>query len=139
MTRTYRSESASQTEAIAAQLSRLVTHGIVALYGPLGAGKTAFARGFFSTRTASRVSSPTYTVMNCYSDTLYHLDLYRITSEEDLESVGFYDIPEDAIVLCEWAENLPKNIHVSMSVCIQASEGENLRVLTVTDDANTCS
>lgn len=81
----------------------------VALDGDLGAGKTAFVRGMASVLCPkARVCSPTYTIMRMYEGegvTLYHFDMYRITSPEDLESVGFYDCC--GIIAAEWCANTP--------------------------------
>ena len=82
----------------------------VALYGDLGAGKTCFVRGMADVLTpGAPVKSPTYTVVNEYpgNPSLFHFDMYRIESEDDLESIGFYDYPEDAIFVVEWSEKIP--------------------------------
>lgn len=127
----YRSESPGQTEQIAGELAGMLS-GMIALFGQMGAGKTAFVRGFVRTLSEeTRVSSPTYTVMNCYSPSLYHLDLYRIASEEDLESIGFYDIPRDATVLCEWAEHLPPDVQVDARVYLEAGDTADTRIIKV--------
>ncbi len=130
MERIFTSNSPAETEAIAADLSKEL-HGFIALYGRMGAGKTAFVRGFVGQFLPSaRVSSPTYTVMNAYSDELYHLDLYRLSGEDDLESIGFFDIPQKATVLCEWAEHLPNDIHVDYSIYIEPKQGDQ-RIIKV--------
>jgi tRNA threonylcarbamoyladenosine biosynthesis protein TsaE len=103
--------------------ARLAAGDVVALYGDLGAGKTEFVRGvcdFFS--VGDIVSSPTFTIINSYSGALpdddevriYHLDLYRLNSESELDEIGFDECmaTSDAIKLVEWAEkagaHLPK-------------------------------
>ena len=82
----------------------------VAMYGDLGAGKTAFVRGVASVIAPDYdVSSPTYTIVNEYGDDekkLCHFDMYRIDSEDDLESIGFYDYT-DCIIIAEWSEKIP--------------------------------
>ena len=82
----------------------------IALYGDLGAGKTAFVRGLASVLSpGSRVKSPTYTIVNEYGEEekkLCHFDMYRIDSEDDLESIGFYDYT-DCIIIAEWSEKIP--------------------------------
>ena len=86
----------------------------VALYGGLGAGKTAFVRGFTSFHDKDAcVMSPTYNLVNVYGN-IYHFDMYRITDEDDLYSIGFYDYDDGSnIILTEWSENieyaLPEN------------------------------
>lgn len=82
----------------------------VALCGGLGAGKTAFARGFCSvTCPNASVKSPSFALVNEYrGDTeVYHFDVWRITDDDDLYSTGFYDYQDrKGIILCEWANNI---------------------------------
>ena len=109
---TLDSASPAQTEAMGRTLaSRLAPGSFIAMYGDLGAGKTAFTRGLASVLAPDdRVASPTYTIVNEYRSGKYpfcHFDMYRIESEDDLESIGFYDYPEDAIFVVEWSEKIP--------------------------------
>lgn len=83
---------------------------VVALYGDLGAGKTVFVRGVASVIAPdSHVKSPTYTIVNEYPGKipLYHFDMYRIESEDDLYSIGFDDYLAGGISIIEWSENIP--------------------------------
>ena len=109
------SDSVEQTESAAATFARWLAdrgekHAFLAMYGDLGAGKTAFVRGLASVLTpGARVCSPTFALVNEYRGgeyTLCHFDMYRITSEDDLYSIGFYDY-EDCIIAAEWCENIP--------------------------------
>ena len=109
---TLDSASPAQTEAMGRTLaSRLAPGSFIAMYGDLGAGKTAFTRGLASVLAPDdRVASPTYTIVNEYRSGKYpfcHFDMYRIESEDDLESIGFYDYPDDAIFVVEWSEKIP--------------------------------
>ena len=106
------SNSSDQTEMAGADFGRwLATHkpqgGVfVAMSGDLGAGKTTFVRGVASVISPStHASSPSYAIINHYGGPreMYHCDLYRITSEDDLVSVGFYDLIDSGIVFVEWA------------------------------------
>lgn len=112
-TLTLMSRSPRQSEAIAAILGGLLQGGErIALEGGLGAGKTTWTRGLVEGVQSGEgefVSSPTYAVCHVYPTTpeVYHYDLYRLTSEDDLESVGYYDTPAESIVLLEWANNVP--------------------------------
>lgn len=110
MTETFKSHSAADTENIAYNLAAKIKPGdIVALNGGMGAGKTAFTRGFvrfFS--PGSRVSSPTFALVNQYKNIL-HFDMYRIDSgnEEDLLSIGFFDyLGSGNILIIEWFEKI---------------------------------
>ena len=94
----------------------------VELFGELGAGKTAFTRGFASVLSpGSIVRSPTYTIVNEYQKDnpdripLFHFDMYRISGEDELYAIGFYDyLDRDGVCIAEWSENidayLPSNL-----------------------------
>ena len=85
----------------------------VALYGDLGVGKTAFVRGFAKLFSPNAlVRSPTFALVNEYPSKtgrrVFHFDMYRITDEDDLYSIGYYDYLDDgSICLVEWSENIP--------------------------------
>jgi tRNA threonylcarbamoyladenosine biosynthesis protein TsaE len=86
----------------------------IALAGDLGVGKTAFVRGFTSfVAPAAAVRSPTFALVNEYRDRtsghlpVFHFDMYRITSEDDLYSIGYDDYLDRGICLVEWSENIP--------------------------------
>ena len=112
--------SPQETIAAAEKLGGLLRAGDMIVYkGGLGAGKTTFTRGIaIGLGLGDNVSSPTFALVNEYrgdSITLYHFDMYRIASEDDLESTGFWDYPfEDNVAAVEWSENiaefLPKDI-----------------------------
>ncbi|MBO5898736.1 MAG: tRNA (adenosine(37)-N6)-threonylcarbamoyltransferase complex ATPase subunit type 1 TsaE [Clostridia bacterium] len=106
-----------QTEAFGARLARLVLDDAslpryVALAGNLGVGKTAFVRGFASVIAPGvAVRSPTFALVNEYRAAgmppVFHFDMYRITSEDDLYSIGYDDYLDRGICLVEWSENVP--------------------------------
>lgn len=123
----YISASPAETERIAAVIAQSIKAGdYVALYGEMGAGKTAFTRGLVAAlvpECISLVHSPTFAIVNEYrgkSLTVYHYDLYRLKSEDDLISTGFTDYADgDAVIVSEWSElfqdMLPEdriNIHI---------------------------
>ena len=128
-------QSAEETEALGASLAKRMTENgdlppFLALYGDLGVGKTAFVRGFASVITPeSIVRSPTFALVNEYRAkplSLFHFDMYRIESEDDLYSIGFYDYLERrGICLVEWSEKIP-----------YALPEEYLRVAIEKDDPN---
>ncbi len=104
--------SPQETIKTAEKLGSLLKAGdIIAYKGGLGAGKTTFTRGIASgLGLGDCVSSPTFALVNEYRGnniTLYHFDMYRIQTEEGLESTGFFDYPFDEnIAVIEWSENI---------------------------------
>jgi len=98
--------------ALAAELSPPL---IVLLRGDLGAGKTTLVKGIaegFEAARAEDVTSPTFTLVHEYRGsrtTLYHIDLYRIDTERELETLGLDDLfAPDSILLIEWGEKFPR-------------------------------
>lgn len=85
---------------------------IITLDGDLGAGKTVFTKGiceYFN--VTDYVTSPTYTIVNEYNGdkVIYHFDIYRLTDEEELYNIGFYEyLDSDAIKIIEWAKIVPE-------------------------------
>lgn len=108
----FYSHNISDTEQVAREIASLLKKGdVLALYGEMGAGKTAFVRGLVKAlcpECLPLVHSPTFAIVNEYegdSVTVYHYDLYRIADEDDLYSTGFYDrLGGDGIVVTEWSE-----------------------------------
>jgi tRNA threonylcarbamoyladenosine biosynthesis protein TsaE len=101
--------------AIAEQLSRLVDGGgVIYLVGPLGAGKTTFARALLtSLGVGSRVKSPTYSLIESYivgALGIQHIDLYRIADPEEIEWLGLRDFAEPQLWLIEWPERAAEEI-----------------------------
>lgn len=108
----FYSKNLSDTDAIAAEIASLLKPGdVLALYGEMGAGKTAFVRGLVKAlcpECLPLVHSPTFAIVNEYEGdtlTVYHYDLYRITDEDDLYSTGYFDrLGGKGIVVTEWSE-----------------------------------
>ena len=113
----YETSCAEETAQLGAALAEKLTADpslprFVALYGDLGVGKTAFVRGFASIVSPSaQVRSPTFALVNEYRSRvlpLFHFDMYRIDSEDDLISIGFYDyLDRHGVCLVEWSEKIP--------------------------------
>lgn len=106
------SHSADETEQIGEKIAKKL-HGteVIALFGGLGMGKTAFTSGFVKGLGINAdVSSPTFAICNEYIGNdcrVYHFDMYRIESWDDLYSTGFFDyIDSGAYILAEWSENV---------------------------------
>lgn len=103
--------SESETSMLGARLAARCTAGtVVAFFGGLGMGKTAFVRGMASVLSPeAHVSSPTFALVNDYGGNppLVHFDMYRITGWEDLDTTGYYEYQEQgAILAVEWSENI---------------------------------
>lgn len=137
---TFQSTSVQQTEQFARELAaKLRPNDVLAFRGGMGVGKTAFVRGLADgLGDSSEVSSPTFAIVHEYRCTpkLYHFDMYRITSVEDLYSTGFFDYLETgAILAIEWSEliesALPEDV---ITVTIVAGEGDT-RTITVDGSA----
>lgn len=107
----YITRSVAETEAVGAELARRLVGGtVVATYGGLGMGKTAFVRGMASVLApTAEVSSPTFALVHDYggSPPLVHFDMYRVSSWDDLYSTGFWEyVDAGAITVVEWSENV---------------------------------
>lgn len=137
----YESGGPEETKAIAAKVLSGLTTNIIALHGPLGAGKTTFAQGIAQALgVTKRVVSPTFVLLRQYSikhslyNSIYHLDLYRVDSAADLKSIELEEIIADPknLVIIEWAEKAHINLPVKpLTILI---EGENQsRTITLKD------
>jgi tRNA threonylcarbamoyladenosine biosynthesis protein TsaE len=134
--------SVAETEETGRKLAAHLGAGdVVAFFGGLGMGKTAFIRGIaHGLDVTDHVSSPTFALVHEYRGkiSLYHFDMYRVSSWEDLYSTGFFDYLEaGGICAIEWSENieeaLPENtVRVEIS---RGGKGEddndNTRVITI--------
>lgn len=109
---TFISHSPAETESLGEQWGRAATRGLViALSGDLGAGKTQLVRGLArGLGVATRVHSPTFTLVNEYGGgrlKLFHLDLYRLETAEQIHSAGIDEfLQPDGVAVIEWAERL---------------------------------
>ncbi|MBC5646875.1 tRNA (adenosine(37)-N6)-threonylcarbamoyltransferase complex ATPase subunit type 1 TsaE [Christensenella tenuis] len=109
----FLSDSESKTKEFAKKLaSRLVQGSFLAVYGDLGAGKTAFVKGLAQgLGVTESIVSPTYTILRVYETgrvPLYHFDVYRIADEDELYETGFDEYAAgDGVCVCEWADLIP--------------------------------
>ena len=132
----FLSQSPAQTEGFAAELAKHLTPGTVIAYrGDLGAGKTAFTRGLArGLGVRECVTSPTYTIVNEYLSgqmPLFHFDMYRLKSSEDLFDIGWEDYLErGGVCAVEWSENVPEAMENAIVVTIEKT-GEETRRITV--------
>lgn len=129
-------KSEQETEALGASLAKQLSPGsVIAFYGDLGAGKTAFVRGLAKgLGLSSRVSSPTFTIVNEYQGQipLFHFDMYRLSSADELFDIGWEDyLSRGGICAVEWSENVDgafdaDTIFVRIEKC-----GENEREISI--------
>ena len=132
----YHSKSESETEAIGAEFARALPGGsVVAMYGELGAGKTAFVRGMArGLGLDCRVSSPTFTIVNEYPGEreLIHFDMYRLSSADELFDIGWEDyLRRGAICAVEWSENVSDAFWGDEIVVRIEKCSENERLITI--------
>lgn len=130
-----KTRSAKETEILGEKLAKILKgNEIIALYGDLGAGKTHFTKGLCKGLDIyDGVSSPTFSMVNEYNGKykIYHFDMYRIKSFDDLYSIGFFDYIDNGILVIEWSENidsiLPEN---TIKIRFEYSKNTNERVIT---------
>ena len=125
----YQTHSERQTADIAADLARRLPAGaVVLLFGDLGAGKTAFVRGFVEGAgiDPDEVSSPTFTIVQAYGGSrVQHVDLYRLDPSE-VDDLGLEELPESGALVCiEWADRLPRPFPGAVSVRIHDRGGDS--------------
>ena len=134
----YRTHSESETEAVGETLATTLSPGtVIAFTGDLGAGKTAFTRGLArGLGIGERVTSPTFTIVNEYEGgrlPLFHFDMYRLESSEELFDIGWEDyLRRGGVCAVEWSEKVADALVGALRVDIRRGEGERGRVITVT-------
>ncbi|MBR4109180.1 MAG: tRNA (adenosine(37)-N6)-threonylcarbamoyltransferase complex ATPase subunit type 1 TsaE [Oscillospiraceae bacterium] len=127
--------SPEETEKVGQVLGKILTPGTVLAYtGDLGAGKTAFTRGLARGLGATeQVTSPTYTIVNEYLSgrmPLFHFDMYRLTSREDLWDIGWEDYLErGGVCAVEWSENVADALDGAIRIHIQKTGEETRRII----------
>ena len=133
---TIYTKSEAETEAAGAAFARDLPQGaVVALFGGLGAGKTAFVRGMArGMGIAARVSSPTFTIVNEYlgARELYHFDMYRLASADELFDIGWEDyLRRGGVCAVEWSENV-EDAFEGDQICVRIEKtGDGERVITI--------
>lgn len=135
---TIYTKSEAETERAGEDFGRAVPDGsVVALYGDLGAGKTAFVRGMVrGMGISARVNSPTFTIVNEYlgERELYHFDMYRLGSSDELFDIGWEDyLCRGGVCAVEWSERISAALpEEAITVTIERhSEDENWRRITI--------
>lgn len=130
----YITASPEETEALGKRFAETLLPGdVIAFYGDLGAGKTAFTRGIADGLGISdRVTSPTYTIVNEYLSgrlPLFHFDLYRLSSSDDLFDIGWEDYLErGGVCAVEWSERAPDALEQAIRVDIRRIDDQKRRI-----------
>jgi tRNA threonylcarbamoyladenosine biosynthesis protein TsaE len=121
--------------ALAAELAPPL---LILLRGDLGAGKTTLVKGIaegFAASSADEVTSPTFTLVHEYRGrraTLYHIDLYRVDTERELETIGLDDLMgPTSILLIEWGEKFPRFVRERNIEIVMERVGENDRRIQI--------
>ncbi len=134
---TYKSCSVNDTESFAADLAKNLKPGtVLALFGGMGMGKTAFTRGLAKgLGIDAHVCSPTFAIVNDYGGNppLAHFDMYRVETWDDLYSTGFFDYIDNGYILSvEWSENIENALPPdAVRITIHRTENEDERIIDV--------
>ena len=130
----FLTDSPRQTESLGEALGKILTPGTVIAYlGDLGAGKTAFTRGLArGLGYREPVTSPTYTIVNEYLGgrlPLFHFDMYRLRSSDDLFDIGWEDyLDRGGVCAVEWSENVADAMEDAITVRIEKTGDESRRI-----------
>ena len=137
----FLTNSPAETETIGEKLAHILTPGAVIAYrGDLGAGKTAFTRGIArGLGCTDLVTSPTYTIVNEYLNgrlPLFHFDMYRLASSDDLWDIGWEDYLErGGVCAVEWSENVDDAMDNALIITIEKT-GTDSRRITIEGGGN---
>jgi tRNA threonylcarbamoyladenosine biosynthesis protein TsaE len=136
-TRNVLSKSPEETRKIGLEIGQcLSVPGVVLLRGALGTGKTTLTRGIaqgLGLEDPGLVNSPSFTLVNIYHGLcpIYHVDLYRLEGERDLNSIGMDDfLGSDGVTVIEWSERLSTKVDQAMEIEIEDA-GDDLRMLHI--------
>ena len=130
----FLTNSPAETEMVGAALGKILKPGTVLAYrGDLGAGKTAFTRGLArGLGYTDPVTSPTYTIVNEYLGgrlPLFHFDMYRLASSDDLWDIGWEDYLErGGVCAVEWSENVDDAMENAIYITIHKTGEESRRI-----------
>ena len=130
----WETHSAVETEAVGEEIAKTLKSGtVVALFGGMGMGKTAFVRGLArGLQLSAEVSSPTFALVHDYGGNppLVHFDMYRISSWDDLLTTGYYDyLDAGAILVIEWSENIQAALPEDALFLRISAPAENTRII----------
>jgi len=134
------SNSYKETENIAEEFAKTLNGGeVIAFIGGLGMGKTCFMRGLSrGLGYTGDVTSPTFALVNEYRGgrlPIFHFDMYRVASFDDLYSTGYFDyLEENGVIAAEWSENISSALDDNTIYIIFERTGDNSRNITITDE-----
>lgn len=137
--RSFVSNSYEETLQKAGEFAKTLPKGtVIGFIGGLGMGKTAFTTGFVKgLGIDAQVSSPTFAICNDYigeENRVYHFDMYRVETWNDLYSTGFFDyLDTDAYILAEWSENIFGALPDDSLIIEITKTGENSRLFKIYD------
>lgn len=140
MKKKYMTASEKETETVASELAKTLEPGsVVCMYGDLGAGKTAFARGIAAGLGINEpVTSPTFTIINEYEGALplYHFDVYRAGGSEGMAETGFDEyFYGDGVCVVEWAElieDILPDDTIDVTIKRLPDKGDDCREIVIT-------
>lgn len=134
----YYTSGPAETFDLGKKIAKSVGDGsVIAMFGGMGMGKTAFTRGLAEGLgiDPKNVSSPTFAIVHEYigKRTLYHFDMYRIESWDDLYSTGFFDyLDSGGVIAVEWSENIENALPDGyIKISFKKGENDNDRIITV--------
>ena len=140
MLKKFISNSYKETENIAEEFAKTLNGGeVIAFIGGLGMGKTCFMRGLSrGLGYTGDVTSPTFALVNEYRAgrlPIFHFDMYRVASFDDLYSTGYFDyLEENGVIAAEWSENISSALDDNTIYIIFERTGDNSRNITITDE-----
>lgn len=140
MLKKFISNSYKETENIAEEFAKTLNGGeVIAFIGGLGMGKTCFMRGLSrGLGYTGDVTSPTFALVNEYRGgrlPIFHFDMYRVASFDDLYSTGYFDyLEENGVISAEWSENISSALDDNTIYIIFERTGDNSRNITITDE-----
>ncbi len=143
MSQTIITHSADETQHVGELLAATLSACVVAFTGDLGAGKTTFIQGMCrGIGYTGEVSSPTFAIVHEYLGgkvPMYHFDMYRVETMDDLYACGFFDYLDQGILAIEWSENIGDALPEG-TVSVHLAYGENLndRIITIERGEKTC-